>query len=772
MKKLLYIFIFLSQLWVTVWAEPFIVKNIEIEGLQRTTPATVESYLPIKRGQVLQSEKTAAILRKLYQTGFFDHITLSRSGNTLIIHVIERPTIGQLKITGNSVIPTDKLTTVMKTLDVTEGRVYNPAIIEKIKQSLLNQYYQLGRYNARVDVTTTPMVRNRVLVNINISEGVVAKVQRISIIGNHVFDEKTLVKQLDLTTPGIFTFISQTDRYSEEKLETSLEKLRSYYMDRGYLRYEVKSAQAQVTPDRKSVYITIVIDEGQPYTVKDVVVKSNNVVSKEEVLKQISIKPGDVFSRQKIIDSEKAITRLLGNKGYLFAAVSLRPQVNDKTKDVILLFEINPGKHVYVRHITFSDNNRTNDEVLRRELLQWESAPASTSKLEDSKQRLSLLPFIRDVNMSVKHVPDTNDQVDVNYKVKEDNAATATFKLGYSQIDRIIIGLGFNQKNFFGTGNTLGVNLQRSKYEQFYGMDYTDPYYTADGISRTISLSASRVDPRGAGVNNSYTTHEYDAGVLYGIPIGQEESVINRLQAGLSYQNTLVHLIPGGISNQINSFVTNHGTHFQQLDVKVGYTRDSRDKAIFATSGIFQTLFLDAFAPLSSGSLSFYSLNYHTKWYQPIYDQFILLTKANLGYGNGFHGTSDYPFFRNYYAGGIDSVRGYQGYTLGPRDSNGKPFGGNMLADGSLGLIFPNYVSDSLRTSAFVDVGNVYSTLNNRGFGGNSSDSGPLRYSVGIEADWLTPFGPIQLSLAKALNRQKHPDDTLEAFQFAMGANF
>lgn len=766
MKKLAYLLIFLSQFCFSAYADSFVVRHIEVEGLQRTTPETVESYLPIKRGQVLQSSKTGAILRSLYQTGFFDHITLSRDGDTLIIHVVERPTIGQLKISGNSVIPTDKLTTVMKSLEISEGRVYNPAIIERIKQSLQGQYYQLGRYNARVDVTTTPMPRNRVSVKINISEGLVAKVKRITIIGNHVFDESTLIKQMDLTTTGLFSYFSQTDRYSEEKLESSLDKIRSYYMDRGYLRYEAKSAQAQVTPDRKSVYITIVVKEGEPYKIKDVVIEGKTAVPKSELLKEIPIKKGDAFSRQGIIDSEKGITKILGNKGYMFATITLRPQVNDKTKEAILIFDIKQGKRVYVRHITFSENNRTNDVVLRREMLQWESAPASTTKLEGSKHRLTLLPFIREVDMSVKPVAESSDQVDVNYKVQEDNSATATFKIGYSQIDRIIIGAGFNQKNFFGTGNTLGVNLQRSKYEQFYSIDYTDPYYTEDGISRTIRVAASRMDPRGAGIYNAYTTHEYGADVLYGIPIGPEDTIINRISAGIGYQNILVHLTPSGISNQINTYVNAHGTHFQEIDTKVGYTRDSRDKAIFPTSGIQHNLFFDLF----TGTVNYYTLNYNTRWYQPLYGSFILLSKADLGYGNGFHGTSDYPFFRNYLAGGIDSVRGYRGYTLGPRDSNGNPFGGNILADASVGVIFPNHISDNLRTSLYFDAGNVYTTLNNRAFGKASSDSGPLRYSMGVEADWLTPLGPIRLSLAKTLN--KEPGDKLEGFQFAMGANF
>ena len=310
MKKILSLLILISQFSLAAWAQGFVVKNIQIVGLQRLSSATVESYLPIKRGQTLQPTKTAAALRALYQSGFFDRITLSREGNTLIIHVIERPTIGQLKITGNNVIPIDKLNTVMRSMDIAEGRIYNAAVLEKIKQSLLNQYYQLGRYNARIDIGVTPMPRNRVSVKITISEGLVAKIRRISIIGNHVFDEKTLVSQLDVTTSGLFTFVTQSDRYSEERLEASLEKLRAYYLDHGYLRFEIKSAQAEVTPDRKSVYITVVIEEGLPYTIKEYSVQGTLVVPREEIVKHIYLKPGETFSRQKIIDSQKNITKL------------------------------------------------------------------------------------------------------------------------------------------------------------------------------------------------------------------------------------------------------------------------------------------------------------------------------------------------------------------------------------------------------------------------------------------------------------------------------
>lgn len=775
MKKLAYI-ILIFQLCIggAAWAQQaFVVKSIEVQGLHRVPAATVESYLPVKRGQVLQPGKTSEILGALYKTGFFDEVSLSRAGNTLIIHVVERPTIGQLKISGNSIIPTDKLTSVMKSLDVAEGRVYNASVLEKIKQSLLNQYYQLGRYNARVDVRVSSMPRNRVLVNFDISEGLVAKVRRISIIGNHLFDESTLIKQMDLTTSGYITFFTQTDRYSEEKLESSIDKIRGYYMDRGYLKFEVKSAQAQVTPDRKSVYITIVISEGALYKVENVDVSGDLILPREDVMKRITVKPNTTFSRQQVLDSQKLITRLYGDKGYMFASVNVRPQINEATHQVSLTFDIKPGKRAYVRQVTFSDNMRTNDVVLRREIEQLEAAPASSVKLEASKQRLLMLPYIKEADLSVKPVPGVDDQVDINYKVKEENSAQASFKLGYSQMYGLIIGAGLNQKNFLGTGNTFGINLSKSKYEQFYGMEYTNPYYTEDGISRSFNFSISRVNPTGAGLTGAgYTSNELNFGVLYGIPIGQERGAFSRILAGVSYQNLLIHLSENRkrVSNQVMSFINNHGRHFSEVDFRLGIARDSRDRAIFPTKGSSQSLFLDAYAPAGSGSVGFYTLNYAGKFYQPVWNQFIFLGKANLGYGNGFSGAHNFPFFKNYYAGGIDTVRGYQGYSLGPKDSNGNAFGANMLVDGSVGMIFPNYISDNLRTSVYLDGGNVYSSLNNKTFGGGSTNTGPLRYSAGIEADWLTPFGPITLSLAKPLNF--HKGDESEYFQFSMGANF
>lgn len=779
MKKIILIFIIAFNLLIPAAraSNNFVVQKIEFQGLQRVSPLTVQTYLPIHAGQTFTSSKSVAIIQALYRTGFFEHISLSRSGDTLIINVIERRTIGQLKISGNSVIQTDKLTSVMRSVDIAEGRVYNPVVLDKIKQSLLNQYYQLGRYNARVDVCVSPMSRGRVLVTITISEGLVAKVRHINIIGNHTFSERLLNKQLELTTPGIFTFFTQTDRYSQEKLETSLENLRNFYLDHGFIRFEVKSAQVAITPDRKSIYLTIVIEEGVPYSIKGFNLTGDLIVPRCELIKLIRIVPGCVFSRQMIIDAEKSINDALGNRGYAFAVVSLNPQVDDVHKQVFLTFDVKPGKRSYVHHIYFSDNCKTNDEVLRREVEQMESAVVSTCRLEESKHKLSLLPFVKDVQMVVKPVPGYDDQVDVNYKVTEDNTAQASFSVGYSQLDHIILNAGVNQKNFLGTGQTLGLNLTRSRYQQFYGINFTDPYYTQDGISRSINLSVSRFLPRYASFGSGYSTDQIDANVIYGIPIGQEKGAYTRLQLGYGYQNTLVHALASA-SNQVLDFINRHGSRFQQAELIAGISRDGRDKVIFPTCGTLNSLGVDVFLPIgSSGSLKYYTIAYNAKAYLPLNADFILTARADLGYGNAFNGVLNFPFFKNYFVGGIESVRGYVGNSLGPKDNQFYPTGGNMLAAGSLGLVFPNYVSSNLRTTAFVDAGNVYNSFDNRIYGGTGS--GPIRYSVGVEADWLSPFGLIDLSLAKPLkvkraksNQSGRISDDPEYFQFSLGANF
>jgi outer membrane protein insertion porin family len=769
-KVILSILLSLMLASAGAWAaSSFRYNEVEFQGLQRISPSTIYHYLHLKNGQSLDYGQTGKYIRTLYKTGFFEHIELARRGNILIIKVKERPIIGYLKISGNNAISGERLDSVMKTVDIVEGRIYNPAMLERIRQSLLNQYYQLGYYNARVEVDISTLSNNRVSIKINISEGLVAKIHGVHIIGNHAFSERQLQKQLTISMPNLFTFLTQEDRYSEERLEESLEKLRAFYLDHGYLKFAIKSAQAEITPDRKSIYVVITVEEGQPFYVTGYDLTGRLLLPRSELEKKITIKPGDTFSRQEILDSEKAITDAFGSEGYLFINVTVEPKVDEAKREVFLHFNIQPGKRVYVHHVSFSDNHRTNDEALRREVVQFESAVASTTKLEETKHRLSLLAFMKTVEMSVKPVPNTDNQVDVNYKVTEDNSAQASVTASYSLTDRLGFGVGLTQKNFFGTGNTLGINFNQNRYEKYYSLAYSDPYYTLDGISRDVNVYASRVNPAGANLAKAYTSNDFGASVTYGIPIGQEKGVLSRVYFGFGYENTLIHLTAQPTA-QVTDFTTVHGRHYQQLHIHTGVTRDSRDKAIFPTLGGIQKLFAEIYAPAATGSLKYYQFNYEGKWYHPFTHGFIGTARALLGYANSFEGISHYPFFKNYYAGGFESVHGYEGNTLGPRDSNDNPFGGNLLTVGGFGLVIPNFVSDSVRTLAFLDAGNVYTGNNNRKYGGQSTGSGPLRYSTGLEVDWLAPMGfAIGFSYAKPLNRQ--PGDKDQRFQFSLGAN-
>lgn len=771
MKKIILLLLILTNFLITTAFafESFVIKKIQIVGLQRISEDTVLSYLPIKAGEKLSASQTVEIIHAIYATGFFEQVKLAREENILIIKVVERPTIGQLTVTGNSAIPKDKLMEVMSSVNVAEGRVYDRAILEKIKQSLINQYYVLGRYNARVDVKVSPLPRNRVLVDINISEGLVAKVRGINIIGNKAYSQKQLTKQLALSTPGLFTFFTQKDRFSQEKLDQSLENIHNFYLDHGYLRFKVISSQAEVTPDRKSIYIVMVVEEGDQYKVKGYDLQGNLILPREELMKKVTVKSGDIFTRKTVLETERKITDALGDQGYISADVSMNPKIDDTTKEAELIFIVKPGKLTYVRNITFTDNAKTNDVVLRREMEQMEASLAKTSKLQQSKRRLLRLPYIKEAQMSVLPAEESDDQVDVNFKVTEDSAATANFNVGYSQVEHIIIGAGLNQKNFLGTGNTLGLNFNSSRYMQYYGVSYTNPYFTQDGISRSTSVAFSKFDPDWANSTNSYKTDQYSFMDVFSIPLGQELGVFNRLQLGYGYENTLLHVNEEKASDQVLDFMDEHGSHFQQIDLIMGFSRDSRDRYIFPTSGMLNSLSGTLFLPAQSHGLTYYKLNYESRYYHPLPYHLIATARGQVGYGNSTEGAANFPFYKNFYTGGIDSIRGYEGNTVGPRDSNNKPTGGNFLADGSIGLIFPNHISENLRTTVFIDGGNVYDTFNNeKEF--NGTGSGHFRFSYGIEADWLTPMGLIDLSYARPLNHQD--GDKKEYFQFALGANF
>ncbi len=775
MKKIILIFLLLASqaLSVAIASNGFVVKKIEVQGLQGITASTVYHYLPIKPGHMVKPGDTAKILKALYSTGFFDHASLARQGNTLVITVVERPVIGRLNITGNSVIPKDKLTTVMDNVHIAEGKIYDQGVLDQIKQSLLNEYYLLGRFNARVDVTVSSMPRNRVQVNIAISEGLVARVQGIDIVGNHAFSDRTLTSTLTLSTPGLLTFFTQTDRFSQEKLDSSRDALTHFYLDHGYVRFAIKSAQARVASDRKSVFVTFVVSEGAPYTIKHIALSGNLILPSVELMKRVQLKPGDVFSRQSLMDSNKAIVNALGDKGYLGAGVGVAPVVDDALKQVSLTLKVAPGRLTYVRHIYFSDNNRTNDKTLRRNVTQMESALASSSNLEDSKWRLNRLGYIKDVQMTILPVPAEHNKVDVNYKVKEDNAAQIQARLGYSILDHAIIGLSFTQQNFLGTGNTLAMNAEHSRYKTDYSISYMNPYFTQDGVSRTISLSLYQFNPKYANLGASYTMDQYSLSDVYGLPVGQMLGVVNTLKLGYGYDNTAIMLNQNvNTSQQVKDFVGEHGTRFGQLDLITGFSRDTRNKGIFPTSGTLNELNANFYVPAARGGLAYYTVGYGGTWYYPLTDSFVFVTRGNFAYGSSLNngGAKNYPFFRNFYTGGLAAnLPGYAGNSLGPKDSNGQASGGNMLATANAGLIFPNFASDSLRTMLFVAGGNVFNTFNAASYGG--TNAGYVRLSAGLEADWSSPLGVIDISLAKPLNPKKGPlPDDEQIFDFSIGA--
>lgn len=755
----------------TMAMDAFKIKSISIQGSQRISADTVRSYLPVKAGDVLTTDETGDVIETLYQTGFFENISLARRGKVLVVRVTERPTIGRLKISGNHAIPTERLTAVMKTLGIVEGRVYDSVVLARIHQGLLNQYYLLGRYNARVDLHVSNMSQNRIMVTIDISEGLIAKVRQINIIGNQAFDRSTVLRHFSLGEAGIVSFFTFSDRFSQDKFQAAMEKLRHFYMDRGYLRFAVKSSQVSVTPDRKSIYITLVLDEGKPYRIKDIHLIGETILPAKTLLKKMNIHAGDIFSRKAVIDAEKAITDALGAEGYIFATVTPRPVIDNHADTTTLNFDINPGRRVYVRYISFTNNARTNDRVLRRELSQMEAAPVSTELLEQSRVQLNRLPFIRDVETGLEPVAGVDDQVDVNYKIKEDGAAQANMNVSYGQVGGLGFGVGLNQKNFLGMGDTLGINLSRNRYQQTYSVDFSDPYYTPEGVSRSIGLSVVKFDPHGANLTNGYSDDQYSLYALYGIPAGQEKGVTNRIQLGYGYEESAIRLSSetNSVSQQILSFVNRYGRRFRQLNFTGGYSRDSRDRSIFPTSGSFQTVGANVYLPVDGQSLKYFLMSYRGKWFFPLTHDFIATARGEIGYGSSFdQGANGYPFFKNFYAGGIGSVPGFEGNTLGPGDSTGHPSGGNELITGGIGLIVPNPMKDKLRTEFFLDGGNVYNTWNNRKYGG--TPSGPPRFSIGLGVEWLSPIGGINLSFAKGLNVQ--PGDTTDFFQFQLGANF
>lgn len=758
MKKI-FLVLFLCYVLVTpAYAfDPFTVRDIRLEGLQRISIGTVFNYLPIKVGDKLDDSLASKAISDLYKTGFFKDVRLERDGDVLVVFVAERPAIASISVTGNSDIPKEQLNDALKQIGLTEGRVFDRSMLERIEQELRRQYYSLGKYAVSIKTTVTPLERNRVDIKIKIAEGDAAKIHRVNIVGNHAFSEDELRDLLKLSQVSFFTGHS---KYSKQQLAGDLETLRSYYLDRGYINFNIDSTQVSLTPDKEDVYVTINVSEGEKYTVSSVKLAGKLILPKAQVEKLISIKAGDVFSRKEVTGSSKAISDKLGEEGYAFANVNAVPEIDKKNRTVALTFFVDPGRRVYVRRINITGNTTTRDEVIRREMRQMEAGAMSTEKVARSRTRLDRLGYFDKVSVETPVVPGTNDEVDVNYHVSERPTGSLQAGVGFSDSQGLLLNFSVTQDNFLGTGKRVGVNIDNSQVTKVYSVNYTNPYYTLDGVSRGFRLYSRKVDASQADLT-SYTTNSYGGSVNYGIPMSENDTV----HLGLGYENT--ELLTGTqTAQQILDFVAQNGSRYNLYKLTSSWSHDTRNRAIFADRGSLSQVSAEVAAPGSD--IEYYKLSYMQHSYIPLSKRITLSLQAQLGYGDGFGNTLQLPPFENYYAGGSSSVRGYKSNSLGPRDPvTNLPIGANARIVGNMELIFPNPFAknnNSVRFSTFVDAGNVYDTST------QGIDLKDLRYSAGVSAIWLTPVGALRFSLAAPLNAK--PGDDKQPFQFTLGSPF
>ncbi len=736
----------------------FVVKDIRLEGLMRVSPANVYAQLPLSNGDTVDSEKVSAAIRALFKSGNFEDVVTERDGDVLVFKVTERPAIATIKISGNKAIDTDTLNKALKDAGLTEGEVLKRATLDHIKSELERQYFGQGRYDASIVVTNEAKPRNRVAVDIKIDEGDSATIKAINIVGNKAFPDEELIKLFQLKKTHLTSFFKSDDKYAREKLTGDLESLRSYYLDRGYINFSLNSNQVTLSADKKKVYIDISISEGDKYTFGETKILGELPVEEKDLQKLIIIKTGKTYSQQYVTASTKLMTHRLGTEGYLFAEVNPIPDINEEKKIVNVNFFVNPAKQTYVRRVNFKGNVKTDDHVLRREMRQFEGSLASTDKIDLSKLRLQRLGFFKDVNIETPKVPNSNDQVDVNVNVEEQPSGTLTASLGYSGSSGFIFSLGVSQNNFLGTGNKVSVNLNRSDTSDSYNLSFLDPYFTLDGVSRGYNLYYKKTKIDSLNVSR-YATDSKGASLTFGYPIDETKSI----SFSLGVDQT--DITQGTLASQVvQNFIKEYGNSINTYTSSVAWNYSSLNRGVFADRGASQRLSLDFALPMSD--VSYLKLSYNGQLYVPINDSLTVRLRTDFGFGDSL------PFYRNFFAGGYGSVRGYRDNTLGPRspsfvgDPDPEIVGGNILVENSAELIVPTPFAKNnrqLRTVFFVDSGMVY----DRGSADYSFDLGELRYSAGVSLAWLTAIGPLSFSISKPFNSQLN--DEKQSFQFTIG---
>ena len=754
--------------------EIFSVQDIRIEGLQRVSAGTVFGSLPINIGDQVDESILRASTRALFRTGYFADVLLSRENNILVITLAERPSVNEIILEGNKAIETDQLLGALRDNGLAEGQIFRQIILEGMSQELERQYVAQGRYGAIVKTEVSDLPRNRVSIKIDIDEGDVAKIRHINLVGNSEFLDTELLDQFEQKKTGWLSWITSDDKYSREKLSSDLETLESFYLDRGYLEFEILNTQVSVSPDKESVFITVNINEGDIFSVGEIKLAGELIISEEQVRNLILLQPEKTFSQILMTTSGEYITQRLGNEGYTFAEVQGYPQLDPDNNKTDVTFLIDPKKRAYVRRIEFRGNTKTADSVLRREMRQMEGGSANNALIDLSKVRLERVGFFKEVNVDTVPVTGTDDQVDVIYNVEEQPSGSVGANLGYSQGYGLMLGANLTENNFLGTGKQVGIGINKSTYQSSLNFSYTEPYFTADGVSAGYSIFARETDysrlrlqpfsqnTRGANLNWSYPITE-----------------IQRIGFGIGYEYLELNLGDYVSSQIIEDFVSANGNWFKSVNFNLNWVKSTLNRGIFATRGTSQRLGLDLSMPGSG--LEYYKVTYKGSHLRGLGKQLSLKLRADLGYGESYGDTTQMPFFKNFYSGGLGSVRGYKKYTLGPRNSPqggfysySRPTGGNVQIVLGAEVIFPlPFVKDqrSLQSSLFFDAGNIFNTkCGNSEINCFNPKEGELRYSVGVGATWLSGFGPITFSIAKPLNSQ--PGDETEVFQFSLGNQF
>lgn len=764
--------------------DPFVVKDIRVEGIQRTEAGTVFNYLPVRVGETFSEQQAADAIRALFATGFFSDVRIETEGDVIVVVVDERPAIADITFVGVKEFDKDALKAGLREVGLAESRIFDRALLERAEQELKRQYLSRGKYAATVTTTVTPLERNRVGINFAVEEGDVAKIRQINIVGAKAFDSEDLVEQMQLTTPGWLTWYTKNDQYSRQKLSADLETLRSFYLNQGYLDFNIDSTQVSITPDKKDIYITVNITEGEQYTVTGVRFTDDLVLPESEYVALTQIRPGEVFSRERLTETTKAITDRLGNEGYAFANVNAAPEVDKEKREVAFTVFVDPGRRVYVRRINVGGNTKTRDEVVRREMRQMEGGWYDAAAINRSRNRIDRLGFFDEVNVETPAVPGTTDQVDVNFTVKERPTGNLMLGAGFSSAENIVLSASIAQQNLFGSGNALTLALNTSQSSRTAALSFTNPYYTVDGVSLGWDLYHRTYDADELDSVSPYKTVSTGAGIRLGWPIAEDDQINFGLTADQTEISTYTNspFLYQRFCDENGGSLAGDGTcevTVRSVLATVGWSRDSRDSFTYPRSGSYQRLYGEVTVPVAD--LRYGKLGYQYQHWFPIGRDYALMLNADFGWAKGFGGEK-VPFYKNYYVGGIGSVRGYDQGSIGPKfiDTDGDitSTGGTRKVVGNAEFYFPMPGAGkdrSFRISAFFDAGYVWGDdqqplVANGEFVEQDVRLDDLRYSTGLAFSWSSPIGPLKFSFGHPLNKKEN--DEVQRFQFQLGSVF